>query len=89
MQAVLHLSYDPDKINSTVNPDLSPEDLEAQLKFWKNETAIMMTLYRALEGLVKKAETAELGSPLEDLTEKTWQLISEKRRRRSSAEFMV
>ena len=63
VQTILHLSYNPDKTNSKVNPDLSPEDLEAQLMFCKNETAIMMTLYRALEGLVKKAETAELGSP--------------------------
>ena len=60
VQTVLHLSYDPDKTNSKANPDLSPKDLEAQLIFCKNETAIMMTLYRDLEGLVKKAETAEL-----------------------------
>ena len=63
VHAVLHLSYDPDKMNSQANPDLSPEDLETQLMFCKEETATMMKLYRALEGLVKKAETAELGSP--------------------------
>ena len=63
VQTVLHLSYDPEKANSKANPDLSPGDLEAQLTFCKNETAIMMTLYRDLEGLVKKAKTAELGSP--------------------------
>ena len=63
VQTVLHLSYNPEKANSKANPDLSPEDLEAQLTFCKNETAIMMTLCRDLEGLVKKAETADLGSP--------------------------
>ena len=63
VQTVLHLSYNPEKAKSKANPDLSSEDLEAQLTFCKNETAIMMTLYRDLKGLVKKAETAELGSP--------------------------
>ena len=48
VQTVLHLSYDPEKANSKANPDLSPEDLEALPMFCKNETAIMMTLYKDL-----------------------------------------
>ena len=57
IQTIIHISWDPDKINSPADPDkgypyLSPEDLEEQLKFCRQETVTMAVLYRSLEGLV-------------------------------------
>ena len=68
IQTIIHISWDPDKINSPTDPDkdhpyLSPEDLEKQLMFCRQETVTMAALYRSLEGLVQRADIAELGSP--------------------------
>ena len=68
IQTIIHISWDLDKINSPTDPNkdppyLSPEALEKQLKFCRPETVTMVALYRSLEGLVQRADIAELGSP--------------------------
>ena len=72
VQAVLHLSYNPDKVNSGANPNLSPKDLEIMTKFCKDEMVTLMKIYRTLEDLVKKAENAELGSPTSGSDRQDW-----------------
>ena len=68
VQTVIYISWDPDKVNSLADPDkdhpyLPPEVREEQLTFCRQETIIMAALYRSLEGLVQRADLAELGSP--------------------------
>ena len=54
-QSILHLSCDPEKVNSRVNPNLSPEDLELKTKLCEDETVTLMKIYRTLEDQVRKA----------------------------------